>query len=118
MPIRAFVYEELETLIKNIVPALDKALRTGSLQELRIAGVVTRTAAISQRDLETRYYQARHEVYLAGIGKRDGSGNSDAGAAALEPRNPWTEKSMQVHSRSSVGVFGYPLPAPLVPPQP
>lgn len=115
MPIRAFVYDTVEDLIKK-VGALDKARQGGSIELISAAGVTTKKGAVNQRELETRYYQARFEIYAFGQGLYGKKQNAQC--AILEPQNPWREKGMKVHARSSVGVFGYPLPAPLVPPNP
>lgn len=120
MPIRNFVYQSAETLIKKIIPALEKARQTGSTNELRVAGILTRTNKVSQAELATLYYQARYEIYLKGQPQyiKGARQDGDEKCRQFEPSNPWREKGMAVSSRSAVGVFGYPLPAPMVPPEP
>lgn len=60
MPIRAFVTQSLEQLAVTIA-ALETALQSGQLNELRAAGIMTRTGKI---DVERAYRQARYEAFL------------------------------------------------------
>jgi len=113
MPIRAFVSQNIEQL-KVTLCALEQALQSGSLEEIRASGIVTRTGPLKTNEVQLRYNQCRYELHLRAKCTQDPAQR----CALLEQYpNPYTEKAMQVHSRSSVGVFGYPLPAPLVPPR-
>lgn len=95
MPERLFVEQDVAALIKTRA-ALSKALTSGSLEELRISGVMTRTGSISQQELSTRYKQARYELWLAGQGK--GGRTLSADALALEPTNPYLERVTRVET--------------------
>lgn len=112
MPERVFKYSSFEEL-KGFAASLEKALTTGNIQQLRNnhTGFLVETAPLTAVQIRRSLMDVRYEIF-----KRGCEGNADA--KKLEPCNPLREKSMQVHSRSAVGTFGYPLPAPLVPPEP
>jgi hypothetical protein len=115
MPVRAFVSQDLPTL-QNTLAAIESALQSGQIEEIRVAGVITRTGKMMQTDLQLRYNQCRYELYLRVNALT--CNDPTRPALLLQFPNPYPEKGMRVSSRSSVGVFGYPLPAPLVPPVP
>lgn len=101
MPVRNFVYQNAETLITQIIPALERARQTGSIVELRAAGILTRTTSISQTDLVTLYYQARYEVYLKGKDTWCNgviTNKGDPKCKQLEPKDPYQEKIMRVET--------------------
>lgn len=102
MPIRAFTTQDLVQL-KKTAAAIEKAMASGSLEELRVSGILTRMGAIGQRDLELRYNQCRYELYLRAKSLDD----TDANKAALVAQftNPHVEKIMRVESRSSCYPF-------------
>lgn len=109
---RAFVGQNIEQLQKTLA-SLEQSLAS-QLEETRVSGVTSRKRPKAERDLELRYNQCRYELHLRA--KCISDPVQRCAMLELYP-NPWTEKAMQVHSRSAVGVFGYPLPAPLVPPR-
>lgn len=113
MPIRAFVSQDITQLQKTLT-LLEQALLNGSTNELRVSGILVTTGDVTQKDMELRYKQCRYELYLRAQALADTDQNKVAYVAQFT--NPYREIVMKVHSRSSVGVFGYPLPAPLVPP--
>lgn len=115
MPIRAFVSQDLNQL-KATLALLDKALMSGSLEELRVAGIMTRTGGMKMTEVQLRYQQCRYELYLR-VKCMDPKDDNTASLQA-QYTNPYIEKAMKVHSRSSVGLYGDVLPAPFVPPTP
>ena len=132
MPVRAFVSQSFEQL-QVTLGYLERALMSGNLEEVRAAGVMTRMGKFKPDEVQLRYNQCRYELHLSVIQQIKGdpgynpcqpiscqTGLENVGLTQLLCKftNPWTEKGVRVHSRSSVGVFGYPLPAPLVPPEP
>lgn len=102
MPIRAFVSQDIEQL-KVTLAALERAQATGSLDELRVSGILTKVLPLKPNELQLRYNQCRYELHLRAKCERDPVQRQSL--LELYP-NPYTEKGMQVHSRSAVGVFG------------
>lgn len=96
MPQRAFVYQDVPTL-KKTAQALESALQSGQVSSLQISGISTTTTPMSLRDVETRYLQARYEIFARGAGLH--GFEADEQAAALEPKNPWLEKVMRIEQR-------------------
>lgn len=96
MPIRAFVSQNIDQL-KATLALLEKAMQSGSLEELRVAGITTRTGKMEQQDVELRYNQVRYELYLRVIALED----SDDNKAALVTQfgtNPYKERIMRVET--------------------
>lgn len=115
MPVRAFVSQSIEQL-QVTLGQLERALASGNIEELRVAGVMTRMGRFRPEEVQLRYNQCRYELHLRACALPCSDPNRVPYLKLYT--NPWTEKGMKVHSRSSVGVFGYPLPAPIVPPEP
>lgn len=95
MPERAFVTQNLAQLTATIA-LLDQARQGGSLEELRVAGVLTRRGPMSQTEIDLRYKQARYEAYLR-VKDLDATDPSNAAQIALWT-NPYKEKIMRVES--------------------
>jgi hypothetical protein len=105
MPERAFVSQNI-TQLKATLGLLEKAMQGGSLEELRVSGIVTRNGVVSQRDLETRYKQCRYELYLQAqaLPDVDGADNPDKTLYT----NPYIERVMRVESRYCGGNSFFP----------
>lgn len=60
MPLRAFTSQKLVDLQRTIA-TIEAAQLSGNIEELRVAGVLTRTGKV---DVAQIYQQARYEAYL------------------------------------------------------
>lgn len=96
MPERAFVYQSVAEL-QQTAKAIERALQTGSVMELQIAGVRTKTSELNANDMRRLYLQVRYEIYAHGLGLH--GFDADETCAAMEPKNPWQERVMMVETR-------------------
>lgn len=97
MPERCFVTADLKTLSGTIIPALEKALYQGAMEELRNShtGFLIKTGQISQSDLKLRYKQARYEAYLRAAADT----SPDAAANQAQWTNPYLEAVRTTRTR-------------------
>lgn len=109
MPERAFVTQNLAQLTATIT-LLDQARQGGSLEELRVAGVLTRRGPMSQTEIDLRYKQARYEAYLR-VKDLDATDPSNA-AQIAQWTNPYKEKVMRVESVRGPSSAFYPYSLP------
>jgi hypothetical protein len=104
MPIRAFVSQNIEQL-KATLASLEKATASGSLEEIRVSGITTRTNKLTTQDVARAYLQCRYELYLRVTALAD----SDANKAALVAQygtNPYQERVMRVETIQGCNPLG------------
>lgn len=92
MAIEAFVTKSLAEL-KVIICAIDAARQGGPLEELRISGVLTRTAAPKKPDLDLMYDQARYQAY-----KRVKCNPNASADDKSQYVNPYPQRTMSVET--------------------
>ncbi len=63
MPIRAFITQN-QAQLERTLSLLEGALANGSVNELRVAGIMSTTGDVTQEEIQTRYNQVRWELYF------------------------------------------------------
>ena len=111
MPIRAFVSQTFDQLNATLA-LLEKALQSGSLEELRVAGIMTRTGPLKQTDVQLRYNQCRYELFLRVNADPDMSANAKLVA---QYTNPYCEKIMHVEVQRSKSAWPFAQPPQIIP---
>lgn len=101
MPIRAFVSQNIQQL-QATLGLLEMALQSGSIEELRVAGIMTRTGPLKPGEVQLRYNQCRYELFLRVQSLADDSAGDEKNCILKQQfTNPYCEKIMHVDTQRS-----------------